>query len=79
MQIIKDVYSGVGREIVERMISGFGCAAEHNYHCYIEKIHENGSECEPFVYLDDDGTGILSVYNPPKKEYRVFTELLAPK
>jgi hypothetical protein len=83
MRIIKDVYSGEGREIVERMISRHGCAAEHNYHCYIEKIHENGSECEPFVYLAEDGVkdciGILSVYNPPKKEYRVFTELLAPK
>ena len=54
MRVIRDVYSGEGRAIVERMISRHGCSAEHTYHCFIEKINEVGMNGAPYVYVIED-------------------------
>jgi len=79
MQIITDVYSDNGRKIIERMISKYGCAAEHHYSCYINNITDEDPNATPYIYLVEDDIGILAIYEPKKNDYRVFTELLAPK
>lgn len=87
MQIIRNVYSGEGRAIVERMISKHGCSAEHNYHCFVEKINEVGKNGEPYVYVVGDKAedkvesdmGILATFEPKYNDYKILTEILAPQ
>ncbi|MGV8086018.1 MAG: hypothetical protein ACP5N1_00150 [Candidatus Woesearchaeota archaeon] len=78
MQIITDVYSNENKLLIERMISKYSCAAEHNYHCYIDKILDIGSNGMPYVCIFEDDMGILATYDSKTYEYRVFTEILAP-
>ena len=78
MQIITDVYSSENKLIIERMISRYSCAAEHNYHCYIDKILDIGPNGLPYVCIFEDSMGILATYDSKTFEYRIFTEILAP-
>jgi GNAT superfamily N-acetyltransferase len=79
MQIITDAYSDETRKMIEQMLSRHGSAAEHNYHCYINNIKAVSPDGTPIILLDDDYTGILASYEPENNDFRIFTEILAPK
>jgi hypothetical protein len=78
MQIITDADSVDSRKIIEKMISRYGSAAEHNYHCYINNITAVSPNGTPIILVDKDDMGILASYEPENNEFRIFTEILAP-
>ncbi len=73
MQIITDTNNS--KDIINRVISKHGCAAEHNYYCYIYGIEPWE---KPYSMIFDDDIGILAKYDTSDNDYYVFTEILAP-
>jgi hypothetical protein len=78
MKIITDVYSNENKLLIEKSIARYSCAAEHNYHCYIDKILDIGPNGLPYVHIFDDDMCILATYDSKTYEYKIFTEILAP-
>jgi hypothetical protein len=81
MRILTDAYSDEGRLIIGKMLSKHGCAAEHHYSCYINNITDEDPNSTPYIYYleEENDIGILAIYEPKKNNFRIFTELLAPK
>lgn len=63
------------QSLIEKTIQVYGHAAEHNYHWY--EYCRKPNEQNIFVHWPD-GTGLMTVENPAKREAYVFSSPLAP-
>ncbi|MGV8140943.1 MAG: GNAT family N-acetyltransferase [Candidatus Woesearchaeota archaeon] len=77
--VITEITSEDNKILIETMISMYGSSAEHNYHCYLDKINEFCKTPHPYVFVLEGYKGILAKYDTTTKEYRVFMEVLAPQ
>lgn len=72
MQIFSDIDKNK-EEIIES-INRHGFTAEHNFYCFFYDLGKD--EVNRFVSFDNN-QGILAKYNEKKKEWRIFSEVLA--
>jgi len=75
INIITDVKSEENRELLQRVLSRHGCAAEHNYYCYLYTMDKSE---KPYVAVFEDDMAIFAKKDTNDNSIRVFTEILAP-